>query len=47
MKKIDLQGVSDLERGFVRRGAVKMIQRGDKKKEVALFYGVHVNTVRD
>ncbi len=24
-----------------------MIKRGDKKKNIAKFYGVHVNTVRD
>jgi transposase len=47
MKKIDLRSVSDQERGIIRRDAIKMIKRGDKKKDVALFYGVHVNTVRD
>ncbi len=24
-----------------------MINRGDKKKDIAMFYGVHINTVRD
>ena len=47
MKKIDLRSVLDQERNRIRRDAVKMIQRGDKKKDIAKFYGVHVNTVRD
>ena len=47
MRKKDLRSVSDQERGIIRRDAIKMIKRGDKKKEIALFYGVHVNTVRD
>ena len=47
MEKIDLRSVSDQERGIIRRDAIKMIKRGDKKKDIALFYGVHVNTVRD
>jgi transposase len=47
MEKIDLRSVSDQERNIIRRDAVRMIQRGDKKKEIAKFYGVHVNTVRD
>lgn len=47
MKKIDLRSVKDEERSILRRDAIKMIKRGDKKKDVAFFYGVHVNTVRD
>ncbi len=47
MKKIDLRSVLDQERNIIRRDAVKMIKRGDKKKDIAEFYGVHVNTVRD
>ncbi|VAW47353.1 Mobile element protein [hydrothermal vent metagenome] len=47
MEKIDLRSVLDYERHIIRRDAVKMIKRGDKKKDVAKFYGVHVNTVRD
>jgi transposase len=47
MEKIDLRSVPDQERGLIRRDAIKMIKRGDKKKDIALFYGVHVNTVRD
>ena len=47
MEKIDLRSVLDQERNIIRRDAVKMIKRGDKKKDIADFYGVHVNTVRD
>jgi transposase len=47
MEKTDFRSVSDQERGIIRRDAIKMIKRGDKKNEIALFYGVHVNTVRD
>lgn len=47
MEKTDFRSVSDQERGIIRRDAIKMIKRGDKKKEIALFYGIHVNTVRD
>jgi len=47
MEKIDLRSVPDQERNIIRRDAVKMIKRGDKKKDIAKFYGVHVNTVRD
>jgi transposase len=47
MTKTDFRSVSDQERGIIRRDAIKMIKRGDKKKEIALFYGVHVNTARD
>jgi transposase len=47
MKKTDLRRVSDQERSIIRRDAIKMIKRGDKKKDISLFYGVHVNTVRD
>lgn len=47
MENIDLRKVSDRERSIVRRDAIKMIKRGDKKKDIAFFYGVHVNTVRD
>lgn len=47
MEKIDLRSVPDQERSLIRRDAIKMIKRGDKKKDIALFYGVHVNTVRD
>lgn len=47
MKKIDLRSVLDQERNIIRRDAIKMIKRGDKKKDIAKFYGVHVNTVRD
>jgi len=47
MEKIDLRSVKDQERNIIRRDAIKMIKRGDKKKDIALFYGVHVNTVRD
>jgi transposase len=47
MEKVDLRSVSDTERNIIRRDAIKMIKRGDKKKDIATFYGVHVNTVRD
>jgi transposase len=47
MEKIDLRTVSGQEREIIRSDAIKMIKRGDKKKDIALFYGVHVNTVRD
>jgi|GEM_PF-2950287 len=47
MKKTDFRRVSDQERGIIRRDAIKMIKRGDKKKKIALFYGIHINTVRD
>jgi len=47
MKESDLRSVKDQERNIIRRDAIKMIKRGDKKKDIALFYGVHVNTVRD
>lgn len=47
MEKIDLRSVLDQERNIIRRDAVKMIKRGDKKKDIAKFYGIHVNTVRD
>ena len=47
MEKTDLRSVLDHERSIIRRDAIKMINRGDKKKDIALFYGVHVNTVRD
>jgi transposase len=47
MKKRDFRTVTDSEREIIRRDAIQMIKRGDKKKEIALFYGVHVNTVRD
>jgi hypothetical protein len=33
MEKIDLRSVSDQERGIIRRDAIKMIKRGDKKKK--------------
>ncbi|MDC9722876.1 MAG: helix-turn-helix domain-containing protein [Urechidicola sp.] len=47
MEKTDLLSVSDQERSFIRRDSIKMIKRGDKKKAIAKFYGLHVNTVRD
>lgn len=47
MQKRDFRTVIDQEREIIRRDAIQMIKRGDKKKEIALFYGVHVNTVRD
>ena len=47
MGKIDLRSIKDSERNIIRRDAIKMIKRGDKKKDIAIFYGVHVNTVRD
>ena len=47
MGRKDFRSVSDQERGIIRRDAIRMIKRGDKKKVIALFYGVHVNTVRD
>jgi len=47
MEKIDLRSVKDQERNIIRRDAIKMLKRGDKKKDIATFYGVHVNTVRD
>ena len=47
MGKVDLRSLSDQERNIIRRDAIKMIKRGDKKSEIASFYGVHVNTVRD
>ena len=47
MKKIDFRSVTDQERVIIRRDAIRMLKRGDNKKEVALFYGVHINTVRD
>jgi transposase len=47
MEKTDLRSVKDQERNIIRRDAIKMIKRGDKKKDIAHFYGVHVNTVRD
>ena len=47
MKKRDLRKVTDQEREIIRRDAIRMIKRGDKKTEIALFYGVHANTVRD
>ncbi len=47
MEKIDLRSVLDQERNIIRRDAVKMVKRGDKKKDIADFYGIHVNTVRD
>ncbi len=47
MEKTDLRSVSDHERFIIRRDAIKMIKRGDKKKDIAFFYGVHVNTIRD
>lgn len=47
MGKIDFRSVTDQERAIIRRDAIRMLKRGDKKKEVALFYGVHINTVRD
>ena len=47
MGKIDLRSISDTERSIIRRDAIKMIKRGDKKKDIALFYGIHTNTVRD
>lgn len=47
MKKKDFRRVSDQEREIIRRDAIRMIERGDKKKEIAFFYGVHVNTIRD
>ncbi|MCF6351319.1 MAG: helix-turn-helix domain-containing protein [Flavobacteriaceae bacterium] len=47
MKKIDLRSIKDQERNIIRRDAIKMIKRGDKKKDIATFYGIHVNTVRD
>ena len=47
MEKSDLRSVKDQERNIIRRDAIKMIKRGDKKKDIATFYGVHVNTIRD
>jgi len=47
MEKTDLRSVKDQERNIIRRDAIKMIKRGDRKKDIAFFYGVHVNTVRD
>lgn len=47
MGKIDLRTVLDQERNIIRRDAIKMVKRGDKKKDIASFYGIHVNTVRD
>ena len=47
MEKKDLRRVKDQERQFIKRDAIRMIKRGDKKKDIAIFYGVHVNTVRD
>lgn len=47
MEKIDLRGIKDQERTIIRRDAIKMVKRGDKKKDIAKFYGVHVNTIRD
>jgi uncharacterized protein YjcR len=47
MEKVDLRSVKDLERSVIRRDAIKMINRGDKKSEIGSFYGVHVNTIRD
>ena len=47
MGKIDLRRVNDTERNILRRDAIKMIKRGDKKKDISFFYGVHINTVRD
>lgn len=47
MEKRDFRKVGDQERFIIRRDAIQMIKRGDKKKDIALFYGVHVNTVRD
>lgn len=47
MKKRDLRSINDIERNIIRRDSIKMIKRGDKKKDIADFYGIHVNTVRD
>lgn len=47
MKKTDFRSVSDQERTIIRRDAIKMVKRGDKKKDIAFFYGIHTNTVRD
>ena len=47
MEKIDLRSIKDQERTIIRRDAIKMVKRGDKKKDIAKFYGVHVNTIRD
>jgi hypothetical protein len=39
MEKIDLRSVKDLERSIIRRDAIKMIKRWDKKSEIASFTG--------
>ena len=36
MKKKDFRRVSDQEREIIRRDAIRMIERGDKKKEKSL-----------
>ena len=41
MEKIDIRSVLDQERNIIRRDAIKMIKRGDSKKGIASFYGIH------
>jgi len=42
MEKTDFRSVSYQERGIILRDPIRMIKRGDKKKEIGLFYRVHV-----
>ena len=45
MEKEDFRKVKDDIRDPMRKQAMRMIKKGIKKKEVAFFYGVHVNTI--
>ena len=45
MEKEDFRTLKDEVRDPLRRRAINMINKGVKKKEVAMFFGVHVNTI--
>ncbi len=44
MEKEDFRSLNDEARNPIRRQAIKMINEGVKKKDVALIFGVHANT---
>ncbi len=45
MEKEDFRSLNDEARNPIRRQAIKMINEGVKKKDVALIFGVHANTI--
>ena len=47
MEKIDFRSLTSQERYSYRKRAISLIQSGEKKKEVALIFGVRPSTVSD